>query len=88
MFCGQEDFDQHDEYQDRYEVAVRPHLGFQVGMANGFHAPDADDESEDIAQRQTSHDGAVPPVVELTVAEEIGNLQQQGRPEQCSQRGF
>ena len=85
MFCGQEDFDQHDEYQDRYEVTVRPHLGLQVGMANGFHAPDADDECEDNAQRQTSHDGAVPPVVKLTVVEEIGNLQQQGRPKQCSQ---
>ena len=51
-------------------------------MADGQHALDADVSRQHDGARQRTDDGAVPPVVELAVVEQVGNLQQQGCPQQ------
>ena len=82
---GEEGLDQRDEQQDGQQVAVGPHPGLQVGMADVAHAADAPAQGDDNGHGQAAHDGTVPPVVELTVAEEVGHFEQQQRPEHAAQ---
>ncbi len=82
---GEEGLDQRDEQQDGQQVAVGPHPGFQVGMADVAHAADAHRQRDGDGHGQAAHDGTVPPVVELAVAEEVGHLEQQYRPEHAAQ---
>ena len=85
VLCGEEGLDQRDEQQDGQQVAVGPHPGLQIGMADVAHAAHAPAQGDDDGHSQAAHDRAVPPVVELTVAEEVGHFEQQHRPKYAAQ---
>ncbi len=44
---GEKSLDQGDEYEHGRQMAVGPHLGFVIGMADGAHAPYAEAKSDD-----------------------------------------
>lgn len=82
MLGGQQRFHDGDQDQYREEPAVFPHLRLVVGMADGVHSPEAEAQIDQGGDGHKAQQRAVPPVVELAVAEEEGHLQHEAGPQQ------
>ena len=76
VFGGKEGFHQRNENQNGQQVAVAPHLRFDVRMADVQHTSDAESQGDDDSDGESLHYRTVPPVVKLTVVEEVGDFKQ------------